>query len=85
MQRANASLLISTTSWKEQFIEAVTISVDYEDDKVISCMDYFMHYLTVPWKLIFAFIPPTGEESFYLYQYNYWFLCQYFYIINCDV
>lgn len=26
-----------------------------------SCMDYLMHFLTVFWKLIFAFIPPTGE------------------------
>jgi hypothetical protein len=22
--------------------------------------DYFMHFLTVPWKLLFATIPPTG-------------------------
>lgn len=26
VQRANASLLIGTSSWKEQFIEAVTVS-----------------------------------------------------------
>jgi solute carrier family 8 (sodium/calcium exchanger) len=26
-----------------------------------SCMDYIMHFLTVFWKIIFAFIPPTGE------------------------
>jgi hypothetical protein len=24
-------------------------------------MDYIMHFLTVFWKIIFAFIPPTGE------------------------
>lgn len=24
------------------------------------CCDYFMHFLAVPWKLIFALIPPTG-------------------------
>ena len=23
------------------------------------CLDYIMHFLTVPWKLLFAFIPPT--------------------------
>ena len=26
-----------------------------------SCGDYIMHFLTLPWKLIFALIPPTGE------------------------
>ena len=27
-----------------------------------SCMDYIMHFLTLFWKIIFAFIPPTGEK-----------------------
>lgn len=27
-----------------------------------SCMDYIMHFLTVFWKIIFAFIPPTGKR-----------------------
>jgi solute carrier family 8 (sodium/calcium exchanger) len=26
-----------------------------------SCMDYIMHFLTLFWKILFAFIPPTGE------------------------
>lgn len=26
-------------------------------------MDYIMHFLTLFWKLIFAFIPPTGNTS----------------------
>lgn len=26
-----------------------------------SCMDYVMHFITVPWKLAFALIPPTGK------------------------
>lgn len=25
-----------------------------------TCLDYFMHFLSVPWKLLFATIPPTG-------------------------
>ena len=33
-----------------------------------SCGDYIMHFLTLPWKLIFAFIPPTGKNGI---QYNY--------------
>ncbi|CAD7083901.1 unnamed protein product [Hermetia illucens] len=76
VQRANASLLIGTSSWKEQFTEALTVSPggddgeDYEDgeEPKPSCGDYIMHFLTLFWKLIFAFIPPTDLElSFYLY------------------
>lgn len=26
-----------------------------------SCGDYVMHFLTLFWKLLFAFIPPTGS------------------------
>ena len=33
-----------------------------------SCGDYIMHFLPLPWKLIFAFIPPTGKN---VTQYNY--------------
>lgn len=34
---------------------------DYEPPSP-SCMDYIMHFLTLFWKLIFAFIPPTGKK-----------------------
>lgn len=27
-----------------------------------SCGDYFMHFLTLFWKILFAFIPPTGNS-----------------------
>lgn len=26
-----------------------------------SCGDYIMHFLTLFWKILFAFIPPTGK------------------------
>lgn len=26
-----------------------------------SCADYIMHFITLFWKIIFAFIPPTGK------------------------
>ena len=26
-----------------------------------SCGDYVMHFITVFWKILFAFIPPTGK------------------------
>lgn len=68
VQRANASLLIGTSSWREQFSEALTVSAGGDsgndvdgEEPAPSCMDYIMHFLTVFWKLLFAFIPPTGE------------------------
>lgn len=58
----------STSSWQQQFVEALTVGdsgdaeCDKEDGAEASkpgCMDYVMHYLTLPWKLLFALIPPT--------------------------
>ncbi|XP_066992282.2 sodium/calcium exchanger 1 [Anabrus simplex] len=71
VQRANASLLVGTSSWKEQFIEALTVSPgddgggdeDDDDEKMPSCGDYIMHFLTLFWKLIFAFVPPTDMHQ----------------------
>lgn len=34
---------------------------DDDDEPSPSCGDYIMHFLTVFWKVLFAFIPPTGE------------------------
>merc|ERR1711983_547930 len=58
------------SSWLDQFSEAFTVQADDDDEegedgeegeeKMPSCGDYIMHFLTLPWKLIFAFIPPTG-------------------------
>lgn len=31
-----------------------------------SCGDYIMHFLTLFWKILFAFIPPTGNTHFIL-------------------
>merc|ERR1712051_205416 len=35
------------------------------EEKMPSCGDYIMHFLTLPWKLIFAFIPPTALANGY--------------------
>lgn len=32
---------------------------DCAEDKEPSCFDYVMHFLTIFWKLLFAFVPPT--------------------------
>merc|ERR1712042_124576 len=69
MQKANNSMVVGSSSWLDQFSEAFTVQAEDDDDeeegeegeeKMPSCGDYIMHFLTLPWKLIFAFIPPTG-------------------------
>merc|ERR1711915_292516 len=63
MQKANNSMMVGSSSWLEQFSDAFTVQADEGDEgeeKMPSCGDYIMHFLTLPWKLIFAFIPPTA-------------------------
>ncbi|XP_067115265.1 sodium/calcium exchanger 1a isoform X1 [Osmerus mordax] len=65
IKKTNLALLIGTNSWREQFVEAITVSSGDDNDdecgeeKLPSCFDYVMHFLTVFWKLLFAFVPPT--------------------------
>ncbi|XP_008419298.1 sodium/calcium exchanger 1a isoform X3 [Poecilia reticulata] len=62
IKKTNLALVIGTNSWREQFVEAITVSSGGDDDdeeKMPSCFDYVMHFLTVFWKLLFAFVPPT--------------------------
>merc|ERR1711931_361863 len=70
MQKANNSMVVGNSSWLDQFSEAFTVQADDDEEegeededaeeKAPSMSDYIMHFLTLPWKLIFAFIPPTG-------------------------
>jgi len=72
VQRANNSLAVGTSSWKEQFVEAITVNSSDEDEegeegdegeeKMPSCGDYVLHFLTLFWKILFAFVPPTGTK-----------------------
>ncbi|XP_061579412.1 sodium/calcium exchanger 1-like isoform X2 [Cololabis saira] len=63
IKKTNLALVIGTNTWREQFVEAVTVSSGDDDEcgeeKLPSCFDYVMHFLTVFWKLLFAFVPPT--------------------------
>ncbi|XP_039971110.1 sodium/calcium exchanger 3-like [Bactrocera tryoni] len=83
VQTANASKLIGTTSWKEQFLDAMTVSggggldvedadddIEYEededdDDTGPSGCEYFMHFLSIFWKICFSIIPPAKICSGY--------------------
>ncbi|XP_078034888.1 sodium/calcium exchanger 3 isoform X2 [Augochlora pura] len=73
VQRANASILLGTSSWREQFTEALTVSGGDEEDgegagepAAPSTMDYLMHSVTIFWKVLFAFVPPTDIAGGYL-------------------
>jgi len=69
MAKTNNSLMVGSSSWLEQFTSAFEVQADDDEEgeegeegeeKMPSCGDYIMHFLTLPWKLIFALIPPTG-------------------------
>merc|ERR1711902_15655 len=68
MAKTNASMMAGGSSWLEQFTGAFEVQADDDEEeegeegeeKMPSCGDYIMHFLTLPWKLIFAIIPPTG-------------------------
>merc|ERR1719512_519018 len=68
--------MVGASSWKDQFVEAFTVQAGGDDEeeeeggdeegegeeeeKMPTCGDYIMHFLTLFWKIIFAFIPPAG-------------------------
>jgi len=76
MAKANNSMMVGSTSWLEQFTEAFTVQAEDDEEeceegeegeeKMPTCGDYIMHFLTLPWKLLFAFIPPTALCNGYL-------------------
>jgi len=59
---------VGHSNWREQFIAAIYVNGGDEDDleldmdeeppKATVC-DWTMHIICLPWKLLFAFIPPT--------------------------
>ncbi|XP_057676656.1 sodium/calcium exchanger 2a isoform X2 [Corythoichthys intestinalis] len=64
LKDTNLAAVIGSRSWREQFIEAVTVSAGDRDDEgqdqpMPNCFDYFMHILSIFWKILFACVPPT--------------------------
>lgn len=96
--KSNASqILVGTSSWREQFADAIKVQVDEDDDeegseeggeekekekkkdgeagaaeaqdeaqeekeeKRPSVSDYIIHFTSLFWKILFAFVPPTGH------------------------
>merc|ERR1712141_671346 len=80
MQRGNASMMAGASSWKDQILEAFTVQAGDDDEeeeeeggdeegekeeKMPTCGDYIMHFLTLFWKVLFSFIPPAGIANGY--------------------
>merc|ERR1711976_799669 len=74
MAKSSNSILAGSPSWLEQFTGAFEVQADdgeegeegeEAEEKMPSCGDYIMHFLTLPWKLIFALIPPTAIMNGY--------------------
>ncbi|XP_061467142.1 sodium/calcium exchanger 3 isoform X2 [Rhineura floridana] len=66
IKKTNLALVVGTNSWRDQFMEAITVSAAGDEDedesgeeRLPSCFDYVMHFLTVFWKVLFACVPPT--------------------------
>ncbi|XP_077380071.1 sodium/calcium exchanger 1-like isoform X4 [Festucalex cinctus] len=66
LRKTRLAVLVGTTSWREQFSEAIAIGAGNRRDeeacggaKPPSALDYVLHFLTVFWKLVFALVPPT--------------------------
>eukprot|EP00099_Drosophila_melanogaster_P015576 NP_524423.2 Na/Ca-exchange protein, isoform A [Drosophila melanogaster] len=65
--KANVSAVLGTSSWKEQFKDALTVipadesefDNDDEEEEVPSCFSYVSHFVCLFWKVLFAFVPPT--------------------------
>jgi solute carrier family 8 (sodium/calcium exchanger) len=57
--------LLGHKHWKQQFVDALfKVSDDDDDDGEEdeggpSTMDWIMHLISLPWKLLFAFVPPV--------------------------
>merc|ERR1712203_238 len=71
-------VMAGANSWKDQIFEAFTVQAGDDDEeeeegeegaekeeKMPTCGDYIMHFLTLFWKVIFFFIPPAGIANGY--------------------
>ena len=62
MQKRMAAFKTSTSTWGEQFVEAFVCEGECDEegeDAEPVLFNYVMHFFTIFWKVLFAFIPPT--------------------------
>jgi len=62
LKRKMEAISVKTESWSQQFVDALLPSggVDEEgEEDELDAATYFLHYLCITWKVLFAFVPPT--------------------------
>lgn len=57
---------LGSENWKQQFVEAFYCNGSPEDQAEADASAWAMHILAFPWKIIFAFTPPTDYAQGYL-------------------
>lgn len=63
----SANAIMGHKNWAQQFYDAIFEIGDGDDEDedgdepkaAPGAMDYFMHFIAVPWKLLFALVPPV--------------------------
>jgi len=62
MEKELAKYTVETETWGEQFVAAMTIEADDEEDEgaELEWDSYLLHFLSFYWKVVHAFVPPTS-------------------------
>lgn len=50
---------IGTSNWSDQFAQALWCNGSKEEHEEASTGDKVLHYISIPWKVLFAVVPPT--------------------------
>eukprot|EP00439_Symbiodinium_sp_Y106_P031801 s1753_g3.t2 len=50
---------LGNTAWLEQFFEALYCGGDREEQSKSSWFEFVLHVMSLPWKVVFALVPPT--------------------------
>mmetsp|Transcript_21217 Transcript_21217/g.60010 ORF Transcript_21217/g.60010 Transcript_21217/m.60010 type:complete len:804 (-) Transcript_21217:197-2608(-) len=50
---------VGHAKWREQFVNAIYCNGDAEGMANATVTDWIIHIIALPWKLLFAFVPPT--------------------------
>ena len=60
VEKVRKILEVEDSSWPAQFKQACMLAPSLTEDGIeeVTCLDAFMHFLTIFWKLVFALIPP---------------------------
>ena len=83
MQTVGEMANLFRTTWKSQFCDAITLQatsfIEQDDGAMVGALrkpqwyEYCLHIITLPWKLLFAALPPTGKTNRLCYFLLYYF------------